>query len=670
MNYRDIGFTLLLLIASSWCGASSANQYDFDADGMADFAVHRHSTKVQYILNSSNGNYASSRGDGIQRHYIGYNDMDIPVSGDFDGDGIIDNGFRNPLTFEWRLRSSASGKLVTRKFGLNIMDIPVPGDYDGDGITDLAVRRPTDQTWYILNSSRVDRITRNRDGITRLKIGEATDIPVPADYDGDGKTDIALRQSQQHSWLIRNSSGIDSLTNHTDGITRRKFGLSSADIPVPADYDGDGKADLAVRRPSNKMWYILNSSGIDPVNNSADGITRKQFGKGFADLPIVADYDGDGRADIAIRRPSNQFWYVLNSSGNDIISGQADGITRVRFGRHASDIPFALGPQQIMLSSDHDNDGLTYLEELYKGIDPFAQDSDGDGINDAEDDLPADPSQSEDSDGDGVADVLDAFPNDPTENTDSDNDGVGDNSDAFPNDPAASLDTDNDGYPDTWNPGYSAEDSTTGLILDHFQDNDACWLVTHSNADGSCNFAATMPHFIPDNVESGANGDLYLLSNDNKTIYVWNSQTQSYQQPLRLTPTDTQNIVTHVSWAATQQRLYLGYNSGTITYIDISKGRFEQPYHQLRTAVTALEATDNFIFTQHSEGYNTLQYILDQKGNITDTTSVNLGALSLFWRSDESRLYVQMQAFRGGILESMKIDQESGLISQQTNTIR
>jgi hypothetical protein len=55
---------------------------------------------------------------------------------------------------------------------------------------------------------------------------------------------------------------------------------------------------------------------------------------------------------------------------------------------------------------------------------------------------------------------------------DLDGDGVANEDDAFPSDPAASQDTDADGMPDQWNEGYTAFDSTTGLVLDEDDDND------------------------------------------------------------------------------------------------------------------------------------------------------------------------------------------------------
>jgi len=52
---------------------------------------------------------------------------------------------------------------------------------------------------------------------------------------------------------------------------------------------------------------------------------------------------------------------------------------------------------------------------------------------------------------------------------------VGDNADKFPEDISASIDTDGDGYPDEWNEGYGEEDSTTGLKLDRYPEDEDKW---------------------------------------------------------------------------------------------------------------------------------------------------------------------------------------------------
>ena len=48
----------------------------------------------------------------------------------------------------------------------------------------------------------------------------------------------------------------------------KKFGING-DIPTPADYDGDGKFDTAIFRPTNSNWYVQRSTA---------GILIQQFG--------------------------------------------------------------------------------------------------------------------------------------------------------------------------------------------------------------------------------------------------------------------------------------------------------------------------------------------------------------------------------------------------------
>jgi hypothetical protein len=71
---------------------------------------------------------------------------------------------------------------------------------------------------------------------------------------------------------------------------------SLGDVPVPSDYDGDGRADVAVWRSTDGRWYVIRSS---------DGAqSAVQWGAAsLGDIPVPADYDGDGRTAFAVFRP-------------------------------------------------------------------------------------------------------------------------------------------------------------------------------------------------------------------------------------------------------------------------------------------------------------------------------------------------------------------------------
>jgi hypothetical protein len=206
-----------------------------------------------------------------------------------------DLGLYRPSTGAWYtlLSSSNYTTYTARSWGLT-GDVPVPGDYDGDGKTDLAVYRPATGYWYVLLSST------NYTTYLARSWGLSSDVPVPGDYDGDGKTDLALYRPTTGYWYVLLSS-----TNYATYLAR-SWGLSS-DVPVPGDYDGDGKADLALYRPATGYWYILLSS-----TNYASYLARS-WGLS-SDVPVPGDYDGDGKTDLALFRRSDGYWYILQSS--------------------------------------------------------------------------------------------------------------------------------------------------------------------------------------------------------------------------------------------------------------------------------------------------------------------------------------------------------------------
>ena len=116
------------------------------------------------------------------------------------------------------------------------------------------------------------------------------------DYDGDGKADVAVWTPSTARWSILESSTGTALTA-TLG--------APGDRPVPGDYEGDGKTDIAVYRPATGEWSVLLSS--------TGALTAVTWGAA-TDLPVPADYDRDGKTDVAVYRPTTGEWIILQST--------------------------------------------------------------------------------------------------------------------------------------------------------------------------------------------------------------------------------------------------------------------------------------------------------------------------------------------------------------------
>jgi uncharacterized delta-60 repeat protein len=253
-------------------------KFDFDGDGKDDMAVFRPGDRFWYLNRSTAGFYATQFGLS----------QDKPVVADYDGDGKADIAvWRNGVWYWLRSSDSVFATGTSGQAG----DIPIPGNYKGNGsLNGLLVFRPSEGKFYVRQPFQNPSLVSVY-GFEFMP----NDKPVVADYDGDGKNDLAVFRDGH--WFYETSSRYSTVRHFS-------FGLAT-DKPVIGDFDGDLRNDYAVFRPSNGTWYI---------QKSTEGFYAVKWGLAD-DLPVPADYDGDGKTDIAVYR--NGVWYQLRSTNSN-----------------------------------------------------------------------------------------------------------------------------------------------------------------------------------------------------------------------------------------------------------------------------------------------------------------------------------------------------------------
>jgi hypothetical protein len=214
---------------------------------------------------------------------------DEPVPADYDGDGrieivVIRNG-------QWLLADGAVLTDLPAPPALSTVSMPepVPADYDGDGRAEPAWYRDVDATWWIGNAAPVTfgqgpTLPSPPPGVGHTSEYVDQDYPVPADYDGDGRTDLSTYSPRTGEWRVRSSR------DSTVSTVVLQIPDQRLPIPAPGDYDGVGHAQRAV--VNYEGWQIEGHAGMEPFSPALASANNLV-------LPAVADHDGDGRVERA-----------------------------------------------------------------------------------------------------------------------------------------------------------------------------------------------------------------------------------------------------------------------------------------------------------------------------------------------------------------------------------
>ncbi len=199
--------------------------------------------------------------------------------------------------FHLRFSNTTSPADIAVVFGVST-DLPIAGDWNGDGRSTIGVYRPSTGTFFLKSANTFDAPV----AYTFTFSGASPNsVPIAGDWDADGQAGVGLYNASTGQVLLRNALS----TGFADYAML--FGMTG-DLPVTGDWDGDGQDSFGIYR--GDTFYLTNQvCGNNCISSANHTFVLGNVG----DVPFAGDWNGNGRDGAGVFRPTNGITYFKNA---------------------------------------------------------------------------------------------------------------------------------------------------------------------------------------------------------------------------------------------------------------------------------------------------------------------------------------------------------------------
>jgi hypothetical protein len=245
----------------------------------------------------------------------------VPLSGNFTGSGGPDDlCVWYPDLGCWRVATSNgtsfqdAGVWLT---GWAVGDgwVPLVGDFDGDGRDDLCVWHPATGSWQVARSTGTSFQPAGV-WLSNWAVGAGW-VPRVGDFNGVGRDDVCVWHPATGNWQVALSTGS---AFQPAGVWLSNWAVGTGWVPLVGNFNGTGPDDLCVWYPATGNWQVALSTGsaFQPT-----GVWLSNWAVGTNWVPLVGDFDGNGRDDLCVWYRGTGNWQVALSTGAGF---QASGV--------------------------------------------------------------------------------------------------------------------------------------------------------------------------------------------------------------------------------------------------------------------------------------------------------------------------------------------------------